>query len=177
MFEMGEKMSLEFSIYNSVLEFYWHLKGFNDMHRLILTSVFYSIVCERKQCKLTLFSLKTWFKLYFWYHGQSVLSSIALSLNLKVDTLLQPHPSPFYQNSAGENVVVVLTDCLFKDLHLDIMLFREDESQTHFTVPDKPLSCTHSSLLQPNPLQQAIVKTVGRINVYLFISPFILITY
>ena len=55
-------------------------------------SLFYSNVC--KQCKRlqTLYSLKTWIKLWFVSHGWSVLASIALSMNLRVVTFLQADP-------------------------------------------------------------------------------------
>ena len=42
-----------------------------------------------------------------WYHGRSVLASIALSINLKVVTFLQAHPSAFYQNRGGVTALLL----------------------------------------------------------------------
>jgi hypothetical protein len=53
---------------------------------------------------ITLFSLKTRLELYISCPGWSILASITLSMNLRVVTFLQHHPSAFYQN-----VVIVLT--------------------------------------------------------------------
>ena len=44
------------------------------------------------------------YNLPFWYPGWSVLASIALSVNLRVVTFIQPYPSAFYQNRAREDV-------------------------------------------------------------------------
>ena len=68
--------------------------------------LFFSNVCKYCNCKQTLYSLITWLK-----HGWSVLASIALSINLRVVTFLQAHPSAFYQNRGQ----AALTQCIITE--------------------------------------------------------------
>lgn len=56
--------------------------------------LFYFLVCKQYNYKC----FKTWVELLFFAHGQSKLSSIALSLNLRAVPFLQLHPFAVYQN-------------------------------------------------------------------------------
>jgi hypothetical protein len=77
--------------------------------------LFNSNVCKQSKCKQTLYSFKTWLKLSFWYHICSVLAFIALSMNLRLVTFLQPHPSAFYRNR-GEDKALLLFQLLIATL-------------------------------------------------------------
>ena len=74
------------------------------------------VVNKHVKCKQTSKCKQTWLKLSYWYHGWSVLAYIALSLNLRVVTFLQPHPLAFYQNRGGESLIVSTADCRFKSI-------------------------------------------------------------
>jgi hypothetical protein len=97
---------------------YIHLKTPNII-------LFFSTVCKHCKCKQTFYRLMTWLKQLICYRGGSVLSSIALSINRRVVTFLQAHPSPLYQNRGGGTVLILfrfvcvfalLTAAYFQDI-------------------------------------------------------------
>jgi hypothetical protein len=89
---------------------YWFLKNitYEWLHPIRTQNItlFYSNVWKQRKGKQTLWNLKTWIKLNMWYHGWSVLAPIALTMNLRVVTFPQPHPSVFTRG--GESALLLL---------------------------------------------------------------------
>ena len=104
-------------IYYKAIILQLHLMKYCFLHPFVdqNISLFYSNVCKQGKCKQTPYSPKTWLQLYIWYHRWWVLATIALSMNLRAVTFLQPHPL------AKQGVVACFVMVSIKDSSFNIL--------------------------------------------------------